>query len=124
MNYERTPEEKEIVSIFYITKEWRPDDIASPNGPCNALAREMRSIIVELFHFNRVSAYSFLGSTVTHDASITKNACLVTQDVSLSPMRYDSFVNEKLLRRNRSFQRTFVFKENYQFFIALIVLIS
>lgn len=28
--------------------------------------REMRSIIVELFHFNRVSAYSFLGSTVTH----------------------------------------------------------
>jgi len=52
LNYERTPEEKEIVSIFSITKEWRPDDIASPNG---ALAREMRRIIVELFRVNRVS---------------------------------------------------------------------
>jgi len=55
LNYERTPEEKEIVSIFSITKEWRPDDIASPNGACIALAREMRRIIVELFRVNRVS---------------------------------------------------------------------
>jgi len=60
LNYERTPEEKEIVSIFSITKEWSLDDIASPNGACIALAREMRRITVELFHVNRVSAYSFL----------------------------------------------------------------
>lgn len=92
LNYERTPEEKEIVSIFFITKEWRPDDIASPNGECIALAREMRRIIVELFHVNRVSAYSFLGGTVTHHAFITKNACLVTEDVSLSSMKCDSFI--------------------------------
>jgi len=108
LNYERTPEEKEIVSIFSIAKEWSPDDIASPNGACIALARKMRRIIVELFHVDRVSVYSFLDDTDTHHASITKNACLVTKDVSLSPTRYDSFINKTLLRRNRKvnhFQR-------------------